>query len=98
MNTETYIDNADAIDTAGMSSEAASVINDALANRKRKRRVGLIGKAVHDPRYVNANIEPTSDIVIANVRRTPAQLTDQASLDGQSREVRSMYETDTEGQ
>lgn len=94
---DTYIDNADAIDTTGMSGEAASVINDALANRKHKRRVGAVRKASRDPRYINANIEPASDIVIANVRRTPPQLTSQADLDGQSREIDSMCSNDTEG-
>lgn len=48
---------------------------------------------------LNATVERVMcDVFDRNVRRTPAQLTDQASLDGQSREIDSMSSNDTEGQ
>lgn len=52
--------------------------------------------------YVDANkIDIATDRLLADIlkpkRRTPAQLTDQASLDGQSAEIDSMCSNDTEG-
>lgn len=78
----TYIDNADAIDR--------------LPPKVSEMRAKIAAGTADVPHKYDAAFERMLDAVQPK-RRTPPQLTSQADLDGQSREIDSMCSNDTEG-